>query len=83
MRAAVEQLGRPCAGKARSACPPQASRHGRAGRSGRPDSWFIGFAPAGDPTIAVAVIIEGGGTGSEAAVPLGGQLMGAWLDLQH
>ena len=49
---------------------------------GEPDSWFIGFAPADDPRIAVAVIVEGGGTGSEAAVPMGGQLMGAWLDLE-
>ena len=86
MRAAVEgRLGRPYAGKAKIPGVPTAGKSGTAelGGSGRPDSWFIGFAPAGDPTIAVAVIIEGGGTGSEAAVPLGGQLMGTWLDLQH
>ncbi len=84
MRAAVEgRLGRPYAGKAKIPGVPTAGKSGTAelGGSGRPDSWFIGFAPAGDPTIAVAVIVEGGGTGSEAAVPLGGQLMGAWLDL--
>jgi peptidoglycan glycosyltransferase len=62
--------------------PRRQSSTAELGGSGRPDA-VIGFAPAGDPTIAVAVIIEGGGTGSEAAVPLGGQLMGAWLDLQH
>ena len=34
----------------------------------KPHSWFIGFAPAQDgaqPSIAIAVIVEGGGSGSE------------------
>jgi peptidoglycan glycosyltransferase len=34
-------------------------------------AWFIGFAPAEDPTIAVAVVIEDTqSTGGEAAAPL-------------
>jgi peptidoglycan glycosyltransferase len=84
MRAAVEsKLGRPYAGKAKIPGVPTAGKSGTAelGGKGEPDSWFIGFAPADDPKIAVAVIVEGGGTGSEAAVPIGGQLMGDWLDL--
>ncbi len=36
-----------------------------------PHSWFIGYAPADDPRIAVAVLIENAGAGAEAAAPLG------------
>jgi peptidoglycan glycosyltransferase len=49
-----------------------------------PHSWFIGFAPAQDgsvPTIAIAVIVEGGGTGSGHAAPIGGRVMAEWLRL--
>lgn len=46
----------------------------------RPHSWFTGFAPARDPRIAIAVVVENGGSGSSAAVPLGGRLMRAWLE---
>jgi peptidoglycan glycosyltransferase len=44
-----------------------------------PHSWFVGFAPANDPQIAIAVVVENAGSGSERAVPLGGRLMTAWL----
>ena len=44
-----------------------------------PHSWFVGFAPADTPRIAVAVIVENAGSGSSRAVPLGGRLMHAWL----
>jgi len=47
-----------------------------------PHSWFIGFAPAQDgvtPTIAVAVLVESGGSGSGRAAPIGGQVMAEWL----
>ncbi len=50
-----------------------------------PHSWFIGFAPAQDgatPSIAVAVIVEGGGSGSGRAAPIGGAVMAEWLKLQ-
>ncbi|MDP9468061.1 MAG: penicillin-binding transpeptidase domain-containing protein [Chloroflexota bacterium] len=49
-----------------------------------PHSWFIGFAPAQDgsaPTIAIAVIVEGGGSGSGHAAPIGGAVMAEWLKL--
>jgi peptidoglycan glycosyltransferase len=49
-----------------------------------PHSWFIGFVPAEDgsvPTIAIAVIVEGGGTGSGHAAPIGGRVMAEWLRL--
>ncbi len=44
-----------------------------------PHSWFVGFAPAGDPRIVVVVVVENGGAGSRRAVPMGGRLMSAWL----
>jgi peptidoglycan glycosyltransferase len=50
----------------------------------RPHSWFIGFAPAQDgalPSIAIAVIVEGGGTGTGHAAPIGGAIMAEWLKL--
>ncbi|MDQ2853633.1 MAG: penicillin-binding protein 2 [Chloroflexota bacterium] len=50
----------------------------------KPHSWFIGFAPAqagAAPSIAIAVIVEGGGTGSGHAAPIGGAVMAEWLKL--
>lgn len=49
------------------------------GGSGEPHSWFIGFAPAEAPTVAIAVIVEQGGRGGEAAAPIAGDLMARWL----
>ena len=50
------------------------------GGSGEPHSWFIGFAPAEHPQIAIAVLVERGGRGAERAVPLGGSLLKMYLD---
>ena len=44
-----------------------------------PHSWFVGFAPAAAPRIAIAVVVENAGSGSEHAVPLAGRLMTDWL----
>ena len=48
-----------------------------------PHSWFIGYAPAEAPKIAIAVIVEGGGAGAQKAVPMGGQLMADYLNESH
>ncbi len=60
---------------------PTAGKSGTAqvGPGVAPHSWFIGFAPADAPRIAVAVIVENGGLGSQRAVPIGGRLMSAYL----
>jgi peptidoglycan glycosyltransferase len=48
-------------------------------------AWFIAFAPAEDPVVAVAVIVEGGGdagndaTGGEVAAPIARQVIEAVL----
>ncbi|MGL5852416.1 MAG: penicillin-binding transpeptidase domain-containing protein, partial [Phycicoccus sp.] len=55
------------------------------GNEGRAHAWFISFAPADDPQIAVAVIVENGGdAGDEAgggavAAPIARQMMEARL----
>jgi peptidoglycan glycosyltransferase len=45
------------------------------GGRGEPNSWFIGFAPANNPRVAIAVVVEGGGRGAERAAPMAGSLM--------
>jgi len=84
MQAAVESpWGKPFAGSAKIPGVPTAGKTGTAqlGGSGEPHAWFIGFAPANTPRIAVAVLLEQGGHGGQVAAPIGGQLMGDWLKL--
>jgi peptidoglycan glycosyltransferase len=49
------------------------------GGSAEPNSWFIGYAPANNPQVAIAVVVEQGGHGSARAAPIAGSLMGLWL----
>lgn len=44
-------------------------------------SWFIGFAPSLMPQIAVAVLVEHGGTGSAVAAPLGAAIIEETLQI--
>ena len=41
---------------------------------------FIGFAPAYEPTIAVAVAVEGGGYGASTAAPIARKILDAWIE---
>lgn len=43
-------------------------------------AWFIGFAPADDPKIAISVIVENKGSGSEYALPIARKVLDAYLD---
>ena len=51
-----------------------------------PNPWFIGFAPAEDPTIAIAVFFEASqelgesASGGGVAAPLAGELIRLWLE---
>lgn len=45
----------------------------------RDHALFIGFAPVEDPAIAVAVIVENGGSGSGTAAPVARAMFDAWL----
>ena len=42
-------------------------------------AWFVCYAPAQDPKIAIAVIIEHGEHGSSAAAPVAKELIHAYL----
>ena len=42
-------------------------------------SLFVGFAPADNPVIAVAIAVEGGGYGGSAAAPIARKTFDAWL----
>ena len=44
-------------------------------------AWFIGYAPADDPAVAVAVLLEyDGGTGGTAAAPIAGKMIREYLE---
>ena len=60
----------------------------RAGRAGEPppeddptdtDAWFAAYAPAGNPKIAVAVLLIAQGAGGEVAAPAAAQVIDAAL----
>lgn len=60
-----------------------AGKTGTAENAGDDHNWFIGFAPADDPQIAVAVFVRnGGGTGGDVSAPIARQVMQAYLDGQ-
>ena len=57
------------AGKTGSAQNPHGDEH----------SWFIGFAPFDKPEIALAIIVENAGRGSEVAAPIAGKLFAQYF----
>jgi peptidoglycan glycosyltransferase len=73
MREAVES------GTGRGADQPGLLIAGKTGTAenptGKDNSWFVCFAPYGKPAIALAVVIEGGGFGSQAALPVAVELV--------
>ncbi len=84
MRLVVER------GSATNAQIPDVAVAGKTGTAqnapgANPHAWFIGFAPAEDPTVAVAVIVENGGdagaeaTGGKLAAPIARDVMRAVL----
>jgi peptidoglycan glycosyltransferase len=77
------------AGTGRAAAVPGVTLAGKTGTAqapgGPPHAWFIGFAPAEAPRLAVAVIVERGGdmgdeaTGGRVAAPVAGQVLAKML----
>jgi penicillin-binding protein 2 len=49
------------------------------GERAQPHAWFAGYAPADDPQIAIAVLIENGGQGSYQAAPIFRRVAEAYL----
>jgi peptidoglycan glycosyltransferase len=68
---ADKDLGIPVAGKTGTAEP---------GDGGAPHAWFIAFAPADHPKIAVTVIVEHAGEGAVVAAPIACRIIKAALN---
>ena len=49
------------------------------GEFNRKHAWFIAFAPADNPVIALAVLVENGGGGSSVAGPVAREVLDAYL----
>jgi len=47
----------------------------------KPHSWFICFAPAYDPKVAIAVVVENGGEGGKTAAPIAREVLEKALSL--
>jgi len=45
----------------------------------RDHAWFIAYAPADKPRIAVSVLVENGGFGAQAAAPIARQVFDYYL----
>jgi penicillin-binding protein 2 len=52
------------------------------GRDGRTHAWFTAFAPYEHPEVVIAVIIEGGGEGHEAALPIARDILEWYFTLR-
>ncbi len=48
-----------------------------------PHGWFLAFAPADDPTIALAVLVEHGRSGGESAAPVARQILAHYFGLDR
>jgi peptidoglycan glycosyltransferase len=60
-----------------------AAKTGTAEGSGGPHAWIVAFGPADDPTIAVAVVVEGGGSGGQVAGPIAARVISAWIEFDR
>ena len=57
-----------------------AGKTGTAQNSATDHAWFVGFAPADHPKIAVAVFVKNGGaTGGDISAPVARQVIQAYL----
>jgi penicillin-binding protein 2 len=48
-----------------------------------PHGWFVAFAPADNPTIALAVLVEHGRSGGESAAPVARQILANYLGVDR
>lgn len=67
----LNDLNTPCAGKTGTA---------QAGGDKQPHSWFTAFAPYDDPEIVITILIEHGGEGSTAALPVAKQIINYYFN---
>ena len=75
---AINYAAVPIAGKTGTAEYP-----GPRDRAGRlpTHAWFIAYAPADNPSIALVVFVENGGEGSVTSVPIAGEILRAYFHL--
>src|ERR1700722_8150452 len=57
----------------------ESTKHVDADVRKREHAWFIAFAPADDPKIAISVLVENGGFGASAAAPIARKVLDAYL----
>ncbi len=57
----------------------ESTKHKEADERKRDHAWFIAFAPADDPKIAISVLVENGGFGASAAAPIARKVLDAYL----
>lgn len=61
-----------------------AGKTGSADQANKPaHAWFVGFAPYDDPQIAISVIVESKGTGSDFAVPIARKVFDAYFNNEN
>jgi len=53
------------------------------GEKCRDHAWFIGFAPAENPEVAAAAVVEHGGFGASAAAPIVGAMLQKYFDIKE
>jgi penicillin-binding protein A len=70
---AAQLPGVTVAGKTGTAENPHGTTH----------AWFIAFAPADHPVVALAVIVENGGVGGQVAAPIARQVLAVALQSQN
>jgi peptidoglycan glycosyltransferase len=51
--------------------------------AGRSHAWFVAFAPAARPRVAVAIVVENAGYGGSVAAPIARRVMAAALAREH
>ncbi|SHJ94679.1 peptidoglycan glycosyltransferase [Hathewaya proteolytica DSM 3090] len=82
LKAAMREVVKSGTGK--NAAIPGIQICGKTGTAEHPESkkdhsWFIGFGPYENPTMAIAVIVEEGGTGASSAAPIARELFRTYL----
>jgi penicillin-binding protein 2 len=57
----------------------ESTKHKDADERKREHAWFIAFAPADDPKIAISVLVENAGFGATAAAPIARKVLDSYL----
>ncbi len=84
LRSALVEVVNEAGGTARGSRLADWTLAGKTGTAQNPHgedhAWFIGYAPAEDPEIVAAVVVEFGGHGSSAAAPIVSKLIAYYLN---